>query len=80
MQKFEKQNKTFLNFFTKKEEENKNISLYISEIIKIKKFPFSEVYLTVPVENLEKFIASTKTSNLEIKNIKIKNNIAFIYF
>lgn len=80
IQKLEKQNKTILNFFTQKKEEDKNISSYVAEIIKIKKFPFSEVYITVPIENLEKFIISTKSSNLDIKDIKIKNNIGYIVF
>ena len=56
------------------------IAEYIAEIQKLKKYPFSNVFIKIPIYVLEKFLNKTKDSGLSYKELELKDKIALIHY
>lgn len=80
IQKFEKFNNSYIDFSCEKGKEETTIKKYIDEIIKIKKFPFSKVYFSIPINFLELFMEKTKKFNLKEKTIEKQLNTVYIEY
>jgi hypothetical protein len=80
IKKSENKNTTYMNFVFEKNKEDVSASNYVNEIIKIKKFPFSKVYLSLPMASLPIFFKVMKSKDVKYKNAGYKNNTAFIEF
>lgn len=70
----------FLTLTYNSKNEDKMIAEYISEIKKLKKYPFSNVFIKIPIYVLEKFLNKTKDFDLSYKELQLKDKIALIQY
>lgn len=70
----------FLTLTYNSKNEDKMIAEYIAEIQKLKKYPFSNVFIKIPIYVLEKFLNKTKDSGLSYKELELKDKIALIHY
>lgn len=70
----------FLTLTYNSKNEDKMIAEYIAEIQKLKKYPFSNVFIKIPIYVLEKFLNKTKDSGLSYKELELKDKIAVIQY
>ncbi len=70
----------FLTLTYNSKNEDKMIAEYIAEIQKLKKYPFSKVFIKIPIYVLEKFLNKTKDSGLSYKELELKDKIALIHY
>jgi hypothetical protein len=71
---------TFLTLTYNSKNEDKMIAEYIAEIQKLKKYPFSNVFIKIPIYVLEKFLNKTKDCDLMYKELQLKDKIALIHY
>lgn len=71
---------TFLTLTYNSKNEDKMISEYIAEIQKLKKYPFSNVFIKIPIYILEKFLTKTKERDLLYKELQLKDKIVLIHY
>jgi protoporphyrinogen oxidase len=71
---------TFLTLTYNSKNEDKMISDYITEIQKLKKYPFSNVFIKIPIYVLEKFLNKTKERDLVYKELQLKDKIAIVNY
>ena len=69
---------TFLNLSCTPENDEKMINDYVKEIKSIKLFPFSKVFIKVPLYSFEKFILNIKNNNIQYKTVDFIKNTALV--
>jgi len=70
----------FLNLSCTMYDKEKIIPTYITEIKKLKNFPFTKVFITVPIFVLDMFLKKAQDSGLMYKELQLKNKTAYIQY
>lgn len=58
----------------------KVLNLYITEIINLKKKPFENVYVQIPLQWFPKFLNIVTSKNLKYKEVEFKNQVVILKF
>jgi hypothetical protein len=62
------------------ENSEKVLNSYITEIINLKRKPFSDVYVQIPLQWFSKFLNIVTSKNLKYKEVELKNQVVMIKF
>ena len=56
------------------------LNSYVTEIINLKRKPFSDVYVQIPLQWFPKFLNIVTSKNLKYKEVEFKNQVVMIKF
>jgi hypothetical protein len=62
------------------ENSEKVLNLYITEIINLKKKPFQNVYIQIPLQWFPKFVNIITNKNLKYQEVELKNQVVLVKF
>jgi hypothetical protein len=62
------------------ENSEKVLNSYVTEIINLKRKPFSDVYVQIPLQWFPKFLNIVTSKNLKYKEVELKNQVVMIKF
>jgi hypothetical protein len=80
IKKIENKNTTYIEISFNKQNEDKVVNNSINEIEKIKLFPFSKIFIKIPLFVFDKFLIKLKNKNIKYKELYFKNNLAYFEF
>ena len=58
----------------------KILNSYVTEIMNLKRKPFSDVYVQIPLQWFPKFLNIVTSKNLKYKEVEFKNQVVMIKF
>lgn len=62
------------------ENSEKVLNSYVTEIMNLKRKPFSDVYVQIPLQWFPKFLNIVTSKNLKYKEVEFKNHVVMIKF
>ena len=62
------------------ENSEKVLNSYVTEIMNLKRKPFSDVYVQIPLQWFPKFLNIVTSKNLKYKEVEFKNQVVMIKF
>lgn len=62
------------------ENSEKVLNSYVTEIMNLKRKPFSDVYVQIPLQWFPKFLNIVTSKNLKYKEVEFKNQVVMLKF